>query len=337
LRTLTKEEFKVFENIAKSTQSQLQKNLYGALKKYYNKVTYTKDYLIAHGDIPIALVAHMDTVRPKSPPTEIFYDREKNVMISPQLLGADDRAGVFSILKIIVDGYRPHIIFTTDEEIGCIGASILAGTPNPFEDLRYIIQLDRRGDNDCVFYDCDNPEFEKYVENFGFITNFGSFSDIYDLCPAWGVAGVNLSIGYRDEHTVSEVLFVGHMFNTIKKVEKMLSEKNIPFFQYIPLITRNYSWMHSSGLCPSEEDYYDDYYKSSIYEDDDFFCKCAKCGNAYDFNDMLPVKLIKGGVGYYCPACLDYADWCQNCGEIYEIDPQNNHGLCKECEKKVKK
>ena len=27
-----------------------------------------------------------------------------------------------------------------------------------------IFQLDRCGSDDCVFYDCDNPDFTKYVE-----------------------------------------------------------------------------------------------------------------------------------------------------------------------------
>ena len=43
---------------------------------------------------------------------------QKNVMISPDGLGADDRAGVFMIMNIVKAGFRPHVIFTTDEE-GC--------------------------------------------------------------------------------------------------------------------------------------------------------------------------------------------------------------------------
>ena len=77
--------------------------LYKKLQKVYGKksVVRTKDFLVAKGSIPVALVAHVDTVF-TSPPKEeeIFYDSEKNVMWSEVGLGADDRAGVFSILKI---------------------------------------------------------------------------------------------------------------------------------------------------------------------------------------------------------------------------------------------
>ena len=141
---LKEKDYKLLENILMTKQSSLKNVLATYLGKKYKNVVQTPEYLYAEGTIPIALVAHMDTVFTE-PPTEIFYDTRKNVMWSPQGLGADDRAGVFCILKIIEAGYRPHIIFTTDEEIGCIGASKLAEIPCPFKDLRYIIELDRRG------------------------------------------------------------------------------------------------------------------------------------------------------------------------------------------------
>ena len=84
----------------------------------------------------------MDTVFFK-PATIIYYDRQKNTMWSPMGLGADDRAGVFAIIQILQSGLRPHIIFTTDEEKGCLGAEALAKTECPFQELKYIIELDR--------------------------------------------------------------------------------------------------------------------------------------------------------------------------------------------------
>ena len=101
------------------------------LRKIYPTVLETKDYICAEGVIPIALVAHMDTVFFK-PATTIYYDRQKNTMWSPMGLGADDRAGVFAIIQILQSGLRPHIIFTTDEEKGCLGAEALAKTECPF-------------------------------------------------------------------------------------------------------------------------------------------------------------------------------------------------------------
>ena len=159
---MSENDYQLFRALAELTQEQLRNLLFAHLKRKYKKIIATEEYIYAVGDIPIGLLAHMDTVF-KAPPTEIYYDRRKNVMWSPTGLGADDRAGVFSILQLIKAGYRPHVIFTTDEEIGCVGAQELSFLPCPFEDLRYIIQLDRRNSNDCVFYDCANAEFEKNI------------------------------------------------------------------------------------------------------------------------------------------------------------------------------
>lgn len=338
MRTLKDSDIKLMENLVSVNQKALQNVLYKFLKKHYSYVTFNKEYLFAEGDIPIALVAHMDTVF-KNPAYELFYDQKKNVMWSPTGMGADDRAGVFAIIKIIKSGLRPHVIFTTDEEIGGVGASSLAQLPCPFKDLRYIIQLDRRNANDCVFYDCDNEDFEKYVEKFGFVTAYGSFTDICHLCPSWSVAGVNLSVGYRDEHSVSEVLFVGQLLDTIEKVKKMLSEKDIPSFIYIPAPLYYYNWHHYY------DDYDDDFADYHFYtvnklldkkEFNNTSYQCDHCKKMFPEDKVLPVKLIRGKTGYYCEDCLtpENVDWCILCGDAFEIDPKApNSIVCPKCRK----
>jgi len=327
MKTLSNSDVSFMESLVGVTQETLKSVLYHFLQRYYKNVTCTEDFVIAEGDIPIALAAHMDTVF-KKPAEELYYDRKKNVMWSPTGMGADDRAGIFAIIQIIKAGYKPHVIFTTDEEIGGVGAQELALHPCPFKDLRYIIQIDRRNANDCVFYECDNPEFEKYIESFGFVTAWGTFTDICELCPSWGCAGVNLSIGYRDEHSVSEVLFVGQMLDTIEKIKKMLSQSNIPYFKYIPAYDY-YSWY----------DYYSPTEKGFYPPKDTIRYKCHKCGKSFKEDDVLDVKLIKGGRGYFCVDCLlGNTDWCHYCGDVFEIDPEHPHDvLCSTCKKKVKK
>ena len=216
-------EFELYKCISNMTQEALRKSLVNVLKKHYTNVITTKEYVMAQGETPIALIAHLDTVFPYGK-RKIYYDREAQVIWSPNGLGADDRAGVFAILLIIQHGFRPTVIFTTDEELGCLGADkLVLDYPEPPWPINYIIQLDRQGANDCVFYNCNNPEFEKYIEEFGFVSDFGSFSDISAICPAWGVAGVNLSVGYINEHTLQETLHVKFWKRTIKQVERKKS------------------------------------------------------------------------------------------------------------------
>ena len=210
----------------------LYKFLKYILLEYYGEVcsNSTNDYLYAKGEIPILLVAHMDIVHKKLPRVE--HDHEKNTLWSKTGLGADDRAGVAAILKIIEDGYRPYVLFTDEEESGCVGASI-AIKKLPVPDIKYIIELDRRGSNDAVYYDNDNPDFEKYVNSFGFTTATGSFSDISELCPSWGISGVNLSIGYYNAHSLLEYLKIDEWEATVEKVKRMLDSPPAEMFEYI--------------------------------------------------------------------------------------------------------
>lgn len=295
-------DLKLFEQLVSSNQLVLKKSMTKYLKKKYTKVIETPEYVLAEGDIPIALIAHLDTVFDKTP-VEMFYDREKNVLWSPQGLGADDRAGIFAIIKIIQSGLRPHIIFTTDEEIGGVGARKLATIDCPFKDLRYIIQLDRRGFNDCVFYDCANEQFTKYVEEFGFKEANGSFSDISFICPAWKVAGVNLSVGYKDEHSFVERLYVSPLKATIEKVKIMLQEEEIPFFKFVydEYMQRFYNLYGIPGLD---------------------VVTCSKCNKEFLEEEIFPVKDLDGKTIFLCPDCLvsSNVNWCSICGEGFKTN-----------------
>ena len=309
------------------------------LKTKYKNVISTKEFVMAIGDLPVALVAHLDTVFP-NPPTNIFYDKEKNVMWSPEGLGADDRAGVYAIVQILKKGLRPTVIFTTDEETGALGAeALIKKLPKCPTDLKYIIQLDRRGSDDCVFYDCDNPDFETYVEEFGFVMNFGTFSDISVICPAWKIAGVNLSIGYYNEHSYSEVLYVGQMLNTIKKVERMLySSTEAPHFEYKELM---YKGWYSKYAHPTEDDDWgwDPSYGISKEQWASFMepqSKCIDCGKwDYDYN-LFPTKGEEGDTVFFCADCISKRQdvhWCPTCSEPF-IDSNLKKGKahkCKDC------
>lgn len=313
MRILSDADYKLFERLVSMTQEEMRVAMAQYLKAKYDNVIFTKDYLVAIGDIPIALVAHMDTVF-HTPVIDLYYDRRKGIMWSPQGLGADDRAGIFAILKIVQAGYRPSVIFTTDEEKGGYGATALGMTDCPIPDLKYLIELDRQGTNDCVFYDCYCPDFINYVESFGFCEQHGSFSDISFLMSDWGVCGVNLSIGYEDEHSYNEILKVGPMLDTIRKVKEMLDDQDIPDFEYDELSFSSATWR-----------------KSQIYGQ-----HCSRCKKLYSEYELFPVTGLDNHIKYYCPDCIvGHVEWCDNCGEAFEIDEtaQTKTKLCKECAK----
>ena len=135
----------------------------------------------------------------------------------------------------IIKNYKPSILFCEDEETGGQGSKKFTKTEfiNDLSDLKYLIELDRANANDAVFYDCDNPEFTKFIEETtGFKKSFGSFSDISVLAPACKVAAVNLSCGYYHAHTLREEVNMEEMFNTISAVKKLL-ETESEQYEYI--------------------------------------------------------------------------------------------------------
>lgn len=306
-RVLEKAELELFKGILSSTQSNLMSSLNIFLKDIYGEknVVRSKEYIVAYGEIPVGLIAHLDTVH-KFPIRELFYDKEENVLWSPQGLGADDRAGVYSIIEIIRKGYKPTIIFTTDEEKGGVGASCLvADYPKGLDrKLNFLIELDRRGYEDCVFYNCINEDFIKYIEDYGFKEDYGSFSDISFLAPSWKIAATNLSIGYEDEHTYAERLYLNAMFLTIDKVCELFDslDKDLEF-EYIEGF-RNYfgSLSETEEICYECLGIFDTIIKT---RDDEQYCKscyekifstCIDCGE--DFKDRLKVHLL-------CDSCRE--------------------------------
>ena len=317
MRVLQEKDYRLFEKLVSLSEKEMVRAMTQLIKSKYDNVIATKDYIIAIGDIPIALVAHMDTVF-KFPVSDLYYDQRKGVLWSPEGLGADDRAGIFAIIKILQDGLRPSVILTTGEEDGGVGACAICDKyPEcPIEGLKYMIQLDRRGTNDCVFYDCYCPEFVDYVESFGFCERWGSFTDISFLMPQWQTVGVNLSVGYEDEHSKQEILNINPLFDTIKKVKKMLTEQEIPDFKYDELVAANSAWWKKVG--------------------DWFGQHCSKCKKIHSEYELFPVLGLDGKTKFYCPDCIvGNVEWCDMCGEPFEVKEHTGKKLCRECEEEL--
>lgn len=209
------------------------------LQKKYKRVYFDEDrnYVMAVGCDPVCLVAHMDDLRPYYEAPDVWiHDREQELLYGVCGAGFDDKAGIFAILKIISDKqYRPTIVFTNEEEHLCMGARefIKKFPQSPQPDLRCIIELDRRGKADAVFYGCDNDKFKDYILDFGFNEKEGSYTDISFIAPAWDVAAVNFSIGYENEHSMGEYLDLNALEATICKTKRILNiGQDMPAFRY---------------------------------------------------------------------------------------------------------
>jgi hypothetical protein len=141
-------------------------------------------------------------------------------MMSPQGIGGDDRAGVYMILQILRQ-VNCHVLFCEDEECGGRGASAFTKS-GILPDVNYIVELDRKGENDAVYYGCDNQDFREYVAEFGFREAFGSFSDISILAPYLKTAAVNLSTGYYNAHRNHVLIDTQVMATNTERVIEMV-------------------------------------------------------------------------------------------------------------------
>ena len=234
-----------FEDTAILSQPMLKKALVSELARFGYAPQDRKGFIYAQGKVPVLLVAHMDTVHKERIRT-ICYSNDRNIVMSPQGIGGDDRAGIFMVMKIIKK-HRCHVLFCEDEEIGGIGAHEFAASGIKPQ-VNYIVGLDRRGSDDAVFYDCDNPEFTKFVTGFGFKEKFGSFSDISIVAPALKIAAVNLSAGFYNEHTKHEHVNMKDITNNIKRVSKMAATKT-ETFEYMEGASDDcFSWLALHGL-----------------------------------------------------------------------------------------
>lgn len=192
-----------------------------------------KGFLYAKGSSPVLLAAHLDTVH-KNPVKIICYSADGKIVMSPEGLGGDDRAGIFMILQII-QKHRCHVLFCEDEEIGGIGAHEFAESGIKPK-VNYIVELDRCGANDAVFYDCNNPAFTEFVTAFGFEEAMGSFSDISIIAPKLKLAAVNLSAGYYNQHTRHEYIDLSVAEHNVQRINKMVSTPTEQF-EYVKAMT----------------------------------------------------------------------------------------------------
>lgn len=234
-----------FEEILQMRQKELKHALSNHLKQMGYTVTSKRGFLYGSGDIPVLLVAHLDTVH-KETASIICRSEDGRFMMSPQGIGGDDRCGVYMILQIIKQA-RCHVLFCEDEERGGIGAKEFAKSGIKVN-VNFIVEMDRRGSNDAVFYNCDNPEFTEFVCSFGFKKARGSFSDISVVAPYLETAAVNISAGYYGEHNLHETIDCMAMENNIERILQMVQAKTEKY-QYVSYYDSRYrSWYKQESL-----------------------------------------------------------------------------------------
>ena len=271
---------KTFEDICKMTQQEVKGYMHSYLVECGYSPTSEDGFLYAKGDVPVLLVAHMDTVH-KEQCKEINNNNGK--LSSPQGVGGDDRCGVFIIMNIVKE-LHCSVLLCEDEEKGCIGAKKFVKT-DYIKNLgvNYMIEFDRKGNNDAVFYHCGNEDFINFVED---ATNFkfanGSVSDISILMPEANLSAVNLSCGYYNAHTPNEHVIYDEMIDTIEAAKTLIKEKCDKPFVYVrktytyPNTYTNFNNYHTNSYSTINDNYYDNLFNEPSWYRDNELASLAK-------------------------------------------------------------
>lgn len=189
----------------------------------------------------VTLSSHMDSVKNYVEGRKIV-NNNGILTATAGICGADDKAGLAIILATLRNvpssfNGKIKIAFFVEEEIGCVGSSNAAKneTKEWLGQSDLAIVVDRRGNRDIVVGNfgqvfCSNAVGEFFEEASamqemdwkcveGGISDTGSFADL-------NVNGVNLSAGYRNEHTASEWVSLADMQDTVKLIVQSLAIVN---------------------------------------------------------------------------------------------------------------
>jgi len=181
-------------------------------------------------DIYPCVVAHMDTVHDIYSDFKIVKSKgiDNNIILkafsqNKQVgVGGDDKCGIFACLYLLKNIDNLKVIFFTKEEIGLIGSTNI--DLNIFNNVGYIIQLDRWGNNDFI---CEifnqftiseeyNNKIEPTLLKYGYISTEGLITDSINLFNRdVGISCVNISCGYYQHHSAFEIIDINELWASV--------------------------------------------------------------------------------------------------------------------------
>lgn len=162
------------------------------------------------------IVAHLDQVQ-RNHPRDFRAIETRDIIFGYSAkehsicgLGADDKNGIIICLEAIKKYDCMKVVFFKEEETGCHGSS--RAEMKFFDDCRYVIQCDRRGNSDLITnIGCSDLCSEKFIqdidpEKWGYKEETGMMTDVEALKErGLSVSAINMSCGYYNPHTDEEI------------------------------------------------------------------------------------------------------------------------------------
>jgi len=288
--------------------------------------------------------AHLDQVS-FSPLTKLsIYD---DIISGDSNLGADDKNGIWIILRLLEKYKDISFIFSSGEESGGdIDVVLDLLTKDELEGIKYCLIFDRRNGKDVVGthnYYCES-DLEDAIINIakplGYRSTVGLWSDC-DIISQY-IPCVNLSCGYYMSHTKSEFTKVNELKRSLELGNLILSRLDSKY--------KRCEFYHNDNLYPI---YYRKHTYNYNYADE---YKCSGCGEYF-----MERELVAGSIcpicyttvekeddvidTCYCEYCAEYFkksemifdDRCPNCGraieeDFYDYNSPEKYAYCTVCD-----
>jgi acetylornithine deacetylase/succinyl-diaminopimelate desuccinylase-like protein len=201
------------------------------IHRYIRPLGTKRDYIGNHilriGTNPLIMfTSHTDSVHRQPGRQRIYIDKYGYIGLpqntTSNCLGADDAAGVWLMRELILRRVPALYVFQGAEEIGGIGSDYIATTtPKLLTDIKYCISLDRRGYSSVITHQgtrcCSDAFAESLCQQLGpywqpdptgLFTDSANYTALIPECT-------NLSVGYNNEHTADEHLYVPHLVSLL--------------------------------------------------------------------------------------------------------------------------
>jgi hypothetical protein len=198
-------------------------------KKY--KIHQDWLYLICYKEtgVNVLLNAHYDVRQPNHRP----FAEQDGIVKGNNGLGADDRAGIYALLKIIETVDVKYILLTDSEEIQARGCNAFLKKHGNDLKPNFVFTIDNENGMIYNMGSSNNSLFKKFIEDYGFMNvpqRQGWSSEINYICPVLGCSGANVSAGYLNEHRKDELLNLEWLLFTVTQGERLLKDKRCEQF-----------------------------------------------------------------------------------------------------------
>ena len=177
------------------------------------------------------VVAHMDSVHKIGDSLSVIEHDDmltgfNYTTMKQSGIGGDDKVGIYIALRCLEDFEHIKLAFFVDEERGCIGSG--SADMSFFDDCRFVLQADRRGNSDFVVnasgVKLSSKKFKKdikpLIQGFGYSFSDGMMTDVMQLKEnGLKVSCANVSCGYYRPHSADEYVVISDVENCLDMFE----------------------------------------------------------------------------------------------------------------------